>query len=568
MLSCIATLSPSSTISPAKASALLRLCMMVTVGLKKLNNRKIQVSISRLRDFNNVSASIADLWLPTTRVLGDLNNFTSDFRAAEGSDLLSSNASELAAIEMEMAELDRSISQAQYSYEHLHHDADEADIYARFRESWHDYREIVNRVLELSRRDHKGEAVNLYMTNSRWAYNEASDALGQLTKQSVGKAQEASARVAIAYRQASLLINIAMGIGGVLVVAALFYVGRSISNPLLHLASSMHRLAANDTDIDIKGTERPDEIGEMARAAVVFRNNAIELMVSQRGLAQQASMLEEKLTAERHLTQMQRNFVSMASHEFRTPLTIIDGHAQRLIRTGYRLRTDEINARAGKMRAAVLRMTHLIDNLLNSSRLIEGGAALYFHPQQFDLRELLHEICQLHHEIAPGYQFVENYGASRLPMVGDPKLLSQVFNNLLSNAVKYSPGDSVIKVGAAIEGGRAVVTVEDTGLGIPAGDVDRLFERYFRGSNVSGIVGTGVGLNLVKMVVDLHGGDILVESAEGKGSKFTVRLPTAPPPVEDAASGEAESDRNEDRAEAPHEDGEPSRAAPADPLGA
>jgi two-component system OmpR family sensor kinase len=526
-------------------------------------------SISRLRDFNNVSASIADLWLPTTRVLGDLNNFTSDFRAAEGSDLLSSNTSELAAIEMEMAELDRSISQAQYSYEHLHHEADEADLYAQFRASWHDYREIVNRVLELSRRERKTDAVNLYMTNSRWAYNEASDALGQLTKQSVGKAQEASARVAVAYQQASLLINIAMGIGGVLVVAALLYVGRSISNPLLHLAGSMHRLAANDTDIVIKGTERPDEIGEMARATVVFRNNAIELMVSQRGLAQQASMLEEKLTAERHLTQMQRNFVSMASHEFRTPLTIIDGHAQRLIRTGYRLRTDEINARAGKVRAAVLRMTHLIDNLLNSSRLIEGGAALYFHPQEFDLRELMHEICQLHHEIAPGYQIVERYIASRLPMVGDPKLLSQVFNNLLSNAIKYSPGDSVITVSAAIEAGRAIVSVEDTGLGIPVGDVDRLFERYYRGSNVSGIVGTGVGLNLVKMVVDLHGGDIVVESAEGKGSKFTVRLPTAPPPVEEVAPSDVEdSDRDEERAEARREGADPSRAAPADPLGA
>jgi two-component system, OmpR family, sensor kinase len=527
-------------------------------------------SISRLRDFNNVSAGIADLWLPTTRVLGDLNNFTSDFRAAEGSDLLASNPSEIAAIEMEMIELDRSISQAQYSYEHLHHDPDEAGLYSEFRENWHDYRDIVNHVLELSRKDRKTEAVNLYMTNSRWAYNGASDALGQLTKQSVDKAQEASARVAVAYRQASFLINVAMGIGGVLVVAALFYIGRSISSPLLHLANCMHRLAANDTDIDIKGTERRDEIGEMARAAVVFRNNAIELMVGQRGLAQQASMLEEKLTAERHLTQMQRNFVSMASHEFRTPLTIIDGHAQRLIKVGYRLRTDEINARAGKVRAAVLRMTHLIDNLLNSSRLIEGGAALYFHPQEFDLRELLHEICQLHHEIAPGSQLVESYGASRLPMVGDPKLLSQVFNNLLSNAIKYAPGDGVIKISARIEDQRAIVTVEDNGLGIPPADIDRLFERYFRGSNVSGIVGTGVGLNLVKMVVDLHGGDILVESAEGKGSRFTVRLPTAPalpddiaaPPTDNVSEPEAAQQQTEERPDAA------ARPAPADPLGA
>ena len=115
---------------------------------------------ARLRDFNNVSADIADLWLPTTRVLGDLNNFTSDFRAAEGSDLLSSNASEIAAIEKEMVELDRSISQAQYSYERLRHDPDEAGLYAQFRESWHDYRDIVNRVLELSRRDRKAEAID------------------------------------------------------------------------------------------------------------------------------------------------------------------------------------------------------------------------------------------------------------------------------------------------------------------------------------------------------------------------------------------------------------------------
>ncbi len=526
-------------------------------------------SSARLRDFNNVSADIADQWLPTTRVLGDLNNFTSDFRASEGSDLLSSNPSELAAIEMEMVELDRSISQAQYSYEHLHHDPDESGLYNSFRESWHDYRDIVNRVLELSRRDRKAEAINLYMTNSRWAYNAASDALGQLTKQSVGKAQDASARVAVVYKQASLLINIAMGIAGVLVVAALLYIGRSISNPLLHLASCMHRLAANDTDIDIKGTERRDEIGEMARAALVFRNNAIELMVSQRGLAQQASMLEEKLTAERQLTQMQRNFVSMASHEFRTPLTIIDGHAQRLIKVGYRLRTDEINARAGKVRAAVLRMTHLIDNLLNSSRLIEGGAALYFHPQEFDLRELLHDMCQLHHEIAPGHELVETYGSAWLMMVGDPKLLSQVFNNLLSNAIKYSPGGSPIKIGASIQTDRAIITVEDEGLGIPAADIDRLFERYFRGSNVSGIVGTGVGLNLVKMVVDLHGGEIEVESTEGKGSRFTVRLPVAPALPTDIAAPPTEAEATPgDAVQSAEPKADAASPAAADPLGA
>ena len=112
-----------------------------------------------------------------------------------------------------------------------------------------------------------------------------------------------------------------------------------------------------------------------------------------------------------------------------------------------------------------------------------------------------------------------------MPMVGDAKLLFQVFSNLLSNAVKYSPGGGMIEVDATIEGNEVVVTVADRGIGIPAGDLDRLFERYHRGSNVSGIVGTGVGLYLVKIAVDLHGGGIEVHSKEGGGTRFCVRLP-------------------------------------------
>jgi len=491
------------------------------------------VSIARLRDFNNVSADIADLWLPNTRVLGDLNNYTSDFRAAEGNNLLASAAPENETIEREMIELDRAISQAQGSYERIRHDDEERALYIQFRERWNEYRAVVNQMLELSRSGRKAEAVSAYMTTSHTAYNAASDALGQLTKHEVDNAQAAAARVAVAYQEARWLIGLAMIFAGVLVVAALIYISRSISSPLLHLAGYMHRLAANDTDIEIHGTERRDEIGEMARAAVVFRNNAIELMVTQRELAQQATTLEEKLAAERHLTQLQRNFVSMASHEFRTPLTIIDGHAQRLNKLSDRSGADEIMTRAGKIRAAVLRMTHLIDNLLTSTRLVESGAGLYFHPQEVDLRELVHDVCQLHLEISPGSTIVEQLGDRSLRMVGDPKLLSQVFDNLLSNAIKYSPGGGVVIITLRAEDGRYVVAVKDNGIGIPPADVGRLFERYFRGSNVSGIVGTGVGLDLVKMVVDLHGGDIAVESQEGNGACFTVRLPIKPLPRAD-----------------------------------
>jgi two-component system, OmpR family, sensor kinase len=321
-----------------------------------------------------------------------------------------------------------------------------------------------------------------------------------------------------------------------MVFAALIHVSRSISAPLLHLADRMRRLAANDTDIAIAETGRRDEIGKMAQAAVVFRNNAIELMRSQRMLARQAAMLEEQLAQEQRLALLQRNFVSMASHEFRTPLTIIDGHARRLIKMKDALAPAEIGERAGKIRAAVLRLTHLIDNLLNSARLFDGGAALYFDPTEMDMTVLLREVCQLHREMVPAAEIAEHFAAAPMPMIGDAKLLFQVFSNLLSNAIKYSPGGGTIDVRAEMLAGEVVVAIADRGIGIPAGDLERLFERYHRGGNVSGIVGTGVGLYLVKMAVDLHGGRVEVKSAEGEGACFTVRLPVKPAGVPKAVS--------------------------------
>ena len=499
-------------------------------------------SIWRLSNFNRLSADVAEVWLPTTRVLGDLNNFTSDFRAIEGSNLLSTDQSEIAATETDMAALDRSIAQAERGFEKIAHDAAENDLYDRFKAHWTDYRKIVNQMLVLSRGNRKAEALAIYGGASRVAYNAASDTLGQLTDQAVASAQIASDRLAVAYDQAFWLILLAVAIAAVMVVAALFHISRSISAPLLQLADRMRRLAANDTDIDVPETGRADEIGEMAQSTVVFRNNAIELMRSQRMLARQAAMLAEQLAQEQRLALQQRNFVSMASHEFRTPMTIIDGHARRLIKLKDSIGPAEIGERAGKVRSAVLRMTQLIDNLLNSSRLIDGsvggggGGGQYFHPAEMDMAALLQEVCQLHREMVPGAHIAEGVAPAAMPMVGDAKLLFQVFSNLLSNAIKYSPDGGVIAVDAALAADEVLVAVADRGIGIPAADLDRLFERYHRGGNVSGIVGTGVGLYLVKMVVDMHGGVVEVASEEGDGARFTIRLPLRPTSsIEDGA---------------------------------
>jgi two-component system, OmpR family, sensor kinase len=481
-------------------------------------------SIWRLTDYYTFSAEIQERFLRSTQYIGDLNNFTSDFRAAEGTALLISNPGESEANDKERAELDRRIALAQHSYEHVNHDKDEAGLYAKFTARWSSYRGIASRVLGLAAGGQRPEAVVLYLTNSRAAYDAASDTLGELTDLNVAKAQRAGLRADVAYRGTRLLTAVAVGFAGLFVVGGLLYMRRSIAAPLLDLAQSMRGLAGNDTGVYIPGIKRSDDIGEMARAVVVFRDNVIDLAINQRALANQASLLAEKLAAEQRLTQLQRNFVSMASHEFRTPLTVIDGHAQRLINAKDRLGPDDVVERAKKIRSAVLRITSVIENLIDSSRLIEGDAELYFHPTEIDLAPLLNEVCRLHREVVPRAQIVQNLGTQPLPMVGDQKLLFQVFSNLLSNAIKYSPEGSLIKISSASQSGQIVVVIEDRGVGIPEPDIERLFERYFRGSNVSGIVGTGVGLYLVKTVVDLHGGDIAVESREGKGSAFSVRL--------------------------------------------
>src|SRR5262245_38239684 len=132
-------------------------------------------SIWRLSNFSRLSADVAEIWLPNTRALGDLNNFTSDFRAIEGSNLLSTEPSKLTATEGQMAELDRSIAEAERRFERIRRDATRNDLYGVFKQRWNEYRTLVNQITALSRANRKSEAVAIYGGASRAAYDAASD---------------------------------------------------------------------------------------------------------------------------------------------------------------------------------------------------------------------------------------------------------------------------------------------------------------------------------------------------------------------------------------------------------
>ena len=467
------------------------------------------VSLWRLTDYHRTAEDIHDRYLPATQFLGDLSPLTSEFRAFEAEALLSATVAERQATKTEIDKIDSRIADVLAAYEELPPPPALLSYYRSFTDKWRDYRTIATRTLSLAERNPAAAAAS-FRGDSFDAYGAAADALWVLNERNRLAVAEASRRTEISYEQALWLSVAGILLGGLILLVGAIHIRRSIMVPLSRLAKAMRHLAAEDMEFGRLDTGRGDQIGEMAQAVEVFRQNAIAL--------------NEKREQEQRLAEMQRNFVAMASHEFRTPLTVIDGHAQRLINRLDKADAAEVSERAGKIRQAVARMSGVIGSLIESARLIDAPDASF---SQFDLGPLLAEVCQFHRDMAPRARIEDRIAAEAMPMLGDPRLIFQLFSNILSNAAKYSPDEGVIEVEAERRGEKLAVSVKDQGLGIPAEDRERLFERYFRGSNVSGTVGTGIGLHLVRIVLDLHGGEIVVESREGEGARFTVFLPAS-----------------------------------------
>jgi len=232
--------------------------------------------------------------------------------------------------------------------------------------------------------------------------------------------------------------------------------------------------------------------------------------------------LEGALRQERRLSNFYRDFVSAVSHQFRTPLAIIDSSVQRIMRRGELMDAAEIRLRAEKVRSAAGRLLQLVESTLNSAKLEAGR--FDWRPRACDVAELVREACERHQDLAPERKF--DLRIASLPQVQcDPILIDQAIGNLISNAVKYSPHDTPIEVEAIARGQFVHISIRDYGVGIAPDEVPRLFERFFRARTADGVAGTGIGLHLAQQITRLHGGDILVETTEGRGSTFILTLP-------------------------------------------
>lgn len=303
--------------------------------------------------------------------------------------------------------------------------------------------------------------------------------------------------------------------------------------PLTAITRTMQRMSAGELSVAVPDHERRDEIGAMAEALEVFRQNSLEArrlaeenIDVERRLAEEkveATLLEQSLEKEKDLNAQQRRFVSLVSHEFRTPLAIIDGQAQRLIRRGEKLEADQRVTSLEKIRHAVIRLTDLMESVLSSASLEAGSIA--FDPRPMDLKSLVRKACDSQQEIRGSHRIDVDIASLPDAYLGDPKLLHQVVTNLLSNAVKYSPDADRVSVMGKTTETHLEIAVRDFGVGIPEHELAQISERFFRASTSSGIQGTGIGLNLVKSLIEMHDGRMDVSSVEGDGSTFTVKLP-------------------------------------------
>ena len=222
----------------------------------------------------------------------------------------------------------------------------------------------------------------------------------------------------------------------------------------------------------------------------------------------------------------QRQFVSAVSHELRTPLTIVQGYLHRTIKRGSNLSGDQVKGLLTAEEESI-RMRRLLDDLLDLSRSDSGKLAMC--QEQVQLVDQIEQVADLARHTLKRPLMVElpDDPVSRDALVlADPPRLRQVLLDLLENADKYSPADTPIQLVLRVDANGGAIDVIDQGIGIPDDELDKVFERFQRGSNAPEKTGSGLGLSVVKLLMEGMGGSIEVHSRLGEGSRFTVILPS------------------------------------------
>ncbi|WP_368012021.1 hybrid sensor histidine kinase/response regulator [Laspinema palackyanum] len=242
---------------------------------------------------------------------------------------------------------------------------------------------------------------------------------------------------------------------------------------------------------------------------------------------------QERDTAEQlqreaeNLVELNSRYIAMTSHEFRTPMTTIHSSSELLEHYSYKWSEEKKLSHLKRIQSSIKTMTKLLDEVLTIGKADAGK--LEFNPIKLDVVNLAQELVEELHLTTDKPRINFQVFGEIDQAIMDPKLLRHILTNLLSNALKYSPAGGTVEFTLTGQGEYLILSVQDSGIGIPEPDLIHLFESFQRASNVGNLPGTGLGLAIVKKCVDRHHGTITVNSTVGVGTTFTVTLPLHSP---------------------------------------
>lgn len=232
--------------------------------------------------------------------------------------------------------------------------------------------------------------------------------------------------------------------------------------------------------------------------------------------------LQKSLTHEKELNELKTRFVSTTSHEFRTPLATILSSLSLISKYGELNEKEKQNKHIDRIKSAVSHLTDLLNDVLSVSKLEERGIDASY--EQFSINNLISDVVQEMQLITKLNQKIEYNHFGPDEFILDKKILRHILINLVSNAIKFSNEDCIVQILIEVKDSNFKLSVKDSGIGIPLEDQKHLFERFFRGNNVSAIQGTGLGLNIVAKYVEIMNGKIDFTSEPGVGTTFNIEF--------------------------------------------